>query len=223
MQGFNVTLPHKEKVIPLLDEVSPEARTAGAVNTVVFADGKTRGYNTDIYGFAQNLKAGVGDLDLYKPHALVLGAGGAARAAIAALQTEGWGAITVANRTQERAQELRKCFGRDIEIFPWELRHVALRDATFLVNTTSLGMKGQGKLDLRLDELPREALVTDIVYNPLETPLLAQARARGNPTVDGLGMLLYQAQPGFEMWFGRKPEVTLSLRRHVMQALAGGA
>ena len=198
--GCNLTVPHKEAAMAIVDDVSPEGRRIGAVNTIVVTpDGRLKATNTDAYGFITSLRTSAPG---YKPNigaAVVLGAGGAARAVCVALLDAGdvGGAFTVTD---------------------WADRNAALKNAAFLVNTTTQGMKGQPPLDLDLAALPREAVVTDIVYVPLETPLLAAARARGNVVVDGLGMLLYQAQPGFEGWFGTRPEVTSALREHVLAA-----
>ena len=221
-RGFNVTLPHKEALLALCDEVTPEARRIGAVNTVVIDGDRLQGGNSDAFGFAENLRAGAADWRPDSGPAAVIGAGGAARAVIAALQDLGVPEIRLANRTEARAIELATALAAPelspIRVQPWAKRHEALSGAGLLVNTTTLGMAGQAALDLALDALPGEALVTDIVYAPLETPLLAAARARGNPTVDGLGMLLHQARPGFEAWFGRAPEVTAELRAFLLGA-----
>ena len=215
--GVNLTLPHKELVLPWLDHLDDVARQVGAVNTVVFRDGKSFGYNTDVYGFVQNLKQGSPTLHSYKEHALVIGAGGAARAVCVGLRQEGFKKISVTNRSKERLDALKKTLPF-IHPLSWEARNM-LASVTCLVNTTSLGMKGQPELDILLGKLDTKALVNDIVYNPLQTKLLAEAAARGNPIVDGIGMLLWQAQPGFEMWYGIKPEVTSQLREHVVKGL----
>ena len=219
-RGFNVTLPHKEPMLALCDEVTPEARRIGAVNTVVIDGGRLLGGNSDAFGFAENLRAAAPDWRPAAGPAAVIGAGGAARAVIAALQDLGLPEIRLVNRTEARAEALAAALADPladparppIRVLPWAERGAALEAAGLLVNTTTLGMAGQPPLDLALDALPAGALVTDIVYTPLETPLLGAARARGNPTVDGLGMLLHQARPGFEAWFGRAPEVTAELR-----------
>lgn len=221
-RGFNATLPHKESLLTLCDEVTPEARRIGAVNTVVIDGDRLRGGNSDAFGFAENLRTGAADWQPANGPAVVLGAGGAARAVIAALQDLGVPEIRLANRTEARAADLASAFEvpelAPIRIQPWAERDEALAGAGLLVNTTTLGMAGQPALDLALEALPGTAVVTDIVYAPLETPLLAAARARGNPVVDGLGMLLHQARPGFEAWFGRPPEVTAELRGFLLGA-----
>ncbi|MDJ0934566.1 MAG: shikimate dehydrogenase [Kiloniellales bacterium] len=221
-RGFNATLPHKEPLLALCDEVTPEARRIGAVNTVVIDGDRLQGGNSDAFGFAENLRAGASDWPPESGPAVVLGAGGAARAVIAALQDLGVPEIRLANRTETRAVDLAAALAdperTPIRVLPWAERNEALAGAGLLVNTTALGMAGQPALALALDALPGGALVTDIVYAPLETPLLAAARARGNPVVDGLGMLLHQARPGFEAWFGRAPEVTDDLRTFLLGA-----
>ncbi len=221
-RGFNATLPHKESLLALCDEVTPQARRIGAVNTVVIDAGRLRGDNSDAFGFAENLRAGAADWRPDSGPAAVIGAGGAARAVIAALQDLGVPELRLSNRTEARATELAAALAAPdsapIRVLPWAGRREALEGAGLLVNTTTLGMTGQPPLDLPLDALPGSAPVTDIVYAPLETPLLAAARARGNPVVDGLGMLLHQARPGFEAWFGRAPEVTAELRAVLLGA-----
>ena len=215
-RGVNVTLPHKEAALAACDQVDPEARRIGAVNTIEFVDGALRGSNTDGFGFLENLRQGAPSWQPTAGPAVVLGAGGAARAVLVALADAGVPRILLLNRTRDRAESLAAELGGPIDVRAWEERAEALGDAGLLVNTTSLGMAGQAPLDLALDALPRSALVTDIVYQPLETALLVAARARGNTVVDGLGMLLHQARPGFEAWFGIRPEVTEALRQFVM-------
>jgi len=211
-QGCNLTLPHKEAAFKLVDELDDIARAVGAVNTIIVKDGKLLGRNSDVYGFAENIRPHL----RAKNKAVVIGAGGAAYAVVQALLQEGFKKVEVTNRTESRAQVLREHFKNKISVLPWESRH-RLEGADLLVNTTSQGMVGQEPLDLKLDALPKEALVTDIVYTPLITPLLAQAKARGNTIVDGLGMLIHQGVPGFEAWFGVRPEVTEQLRRYLLQ------
>lgn len=216
-RGANVTVPHKEAVIAGLDRLDPAARRIGAVNTIVVApDGALEGRNTDGFGFVGNLRAGAPGRDLAAGPAVVLGAGGAARAILVALADAGVPEIRLVNRTEARARALAEELGGPIRAVAWDRRAHCLDGAALLVNTTTQGMAGHPPLDLALDALPGTALVTDIVYTPLETPLLAAARARGNAVVDGLGMLLHQARPGFEAWFGRAPEVTDGLRRFVL-------
>lgn len=214
-RGTNVTLPHKEAALALADEVTEAARRIGAANTLTFLpDGRIHADNTDGYGFMANLRQNAQQWRADAGPALVLGAGGAARAVIVALQDEGVQDIRVTNRSPARAEALAAEFG--LGLVPWDARANGLADLGLLVNTTSLGMVGQDALDLPLDDVPVSAVVTDIVYTPLETPLLAQARARGCHVVDGLGMLLHQAVPGCERWFGLRPDVTEDLRRAVL-------
>jgi shikimate dehydrogenase len=217
-RGVNVTIPHKEAALSACDEVDAGARRIGSVNTVIFRDGRVLGSNSDGYGFLENLRQGAPDWQATAGPAVVLGAGGAARAVVAALVDAGAPEVRVCNRTEERARALAMALGGPLVVVPWEDRARAVRGAALLANTTSLGMSGQAPLDMDLSALPEAALVTDLVYVPLETPLLAQARARGHPVVDGLGMLLHQARPGFAAWFGVMPEVTPELRAFVMAA-----
>lgn len=219
--GCNVTVPHKEAALAAVDEAHPLAQRIGAVNTVVVrGDGSLYGFNTDGFGFLENLRQGRPGFDAAEGPAVVLGAGGAARAVVAALLEAGAPEVRILNRTRERAEqmaiELMGIGMGTLTVGAWEARAEALEGAALLVNTTTLGMTGKAPLELELESLPQGALVNDIVYAPLETPLLAAARARGNPVVDGLGMLLHQARPGFEAWFGRLPEVTDALRAHVL-------
>lgn len=214
--GGNVTIPHKEMVMRLLDEVDDIARAIGAVNTlIVTRDGKLRGINTDAYGFMQNIKTHVPQ-GLRKNRAVVLGAGGAARAVVKALLDEGFAEICITNRTREKAETLASVFGNKISAADWQERSALLAGADLLVNTTSLGLAGGAPLGIELAALPGHAVVADIVYRPLITPLLASAQAAGYATVDGLGMLIHQAAAGFEAWFGRKPEVTQELRDYLL-------
>ena len=214
--GTNVTIPHKEAVAGAVDESDAIARRIGAVNTVfVRGDGSLEGTNTDAFGFVEALRSRLDGWSGAGIPATVLGAGGAARAIIAALQDEGASEIRLVNRTAARAEALRDRFGDPVVAVGWEEREEALDGAGFLVNTTALGMAGGEPLDIRLDALPRDAVVNDIVYTPLETGLLASARARGLRAVDGLEMLLHQARPGFAGWYGAEPAVDDALRRHV--------
>ena len=216
--GVNLTVPHKEAALKLVDEISPEGQRIGAVNTIFVEKGRLKATNTDGYGFITSLKAGAPKFNPAAGPAVVLGAGGAARAICIALQDAGVPDIVLINRTADRAGALAKALGGKITVASWNDRTTALKAANLLVHTTTLGMTGQDPLDIDLKHLPPEATVNDIVYVPLETPLLAAARARGNTVVDGLGMLLYQAQPGFEGWFGKRPEVTPELRKAVLAA-----
>jgi shikimate dehydrogenase len=215
--GCNLTVPHKEAALGALDEVAEDARRIGAVNTIlVRADGSLYGWNTDIEGFAQSLIAALPEWSIAGKHAVVLGAGGAARAVVAAVQNLGAEEVVILNRTRERAEALATDLGGAIRPLAWERRSEALSQAALLINTTTLGMLGKPPLSIDLAPLPTDAVVAEIVYAPLETPLLAEARRRGHGVVDGLGMLLYQAVPGFEAWFGRRPEVTPALRDFVL-------
>lgn len=215
--GVNLTVPHKQAALGLMASLSPAARAIGAVNTVVVGDdGSLAGDNTDAFGFMENLRHGAHRWSATSGPAVVIGAGGAARAVCHGLLTAGAPEVRIVNRTQARAEALAEMDAGRITTRPWEARSEALDEATLLVNTTSLGMAGQPALDLDLAALPPRALVTDIVYAPLETPLLAAAGRRGNPVVDGLGMLLHQARPGFKAWFGVMPQVTPALRAHVL-------
>ena len=218
-RGMNITVPHKEAALAIVDQASPQARRIGAVNTIhIDENGRLIGSNTDGYGFLENLISGRPSWRAKSGAAVVLGGGGAARAICAALLDRGAPEIRLANRTEDKAKSLVDDLGGPIRIVPWADRSLALEDAALLVNTTTLGMTGTAPLDLDLSRLPVTALVTDIVYAPLETPLLRQAKERGNAVVDGIGMLLHQARPGFELWFGVKPEVTAALREKVLGA-----
>lgn len=219
--GANVTVPHKETALAGVDRCSAEARRIGAVNTIVVAaDGTLEGRNTDGFGFLENLRSARSGWTASTGPALLLGAGGSARAAAVALLDDGVPELRIVNRSTERAEKLAADLGGRIQVRSWDERAAALSDVALLVNTTTLGMVGQPPLELPLDRLPEDAVVTDLVYAPLETPLLAAARARGNATVDGLGMLLHQARPGFAAWFGVEPEVTEELRRFVLETEA---
>lgn len=215
-RGCNITIPHKVDAIALMQEVDANARRVGAVNTVVVQpDRSLRGMNTDGFGFIQSLLEALPAWAADAGPITVLGAGGAARAVVLALADRGATEIRLVNRTFDKADALAKEFGAPLKAVPWAERHVALADVALLVNTTSQGMHGNPPLDLNLHALPRHALVCDIIYAPLETALLNQARQRGNVTVNGLGMLLNQARPAFEAWFGVLPHVTPELRRRV--------
>jgi shikimate dehydrogenase len=219
--GVNLTIPHKEAAVPLVDRLSPRAKRIGAVNTVVVeADGMLSGDNTDGFGFIAALLESQAGWGAEAGPAVVLGAGGAARAVVVALLDAGAPEVRLLNRTAERARALADDLGGSVQAVDWTARAAALDGAALLMNTTSLGMRGQPPLDLMLDALPHKALVTDVVYTPLMTPLLALAQARGNPVVDGLGMLLHQARPGFRAWFGVEPEVDDDLRAVVTAGLS---
>lgn len=214
--GCNVTIPHKQEAMRLVDRVDPAGRRMGAINLVVVeADGSLSGYNKDGYGFIENLRdAELGWRGGAGP-AVVLGAGGGARSVVASLLDEGAPEIRLTNRTRARAEAIAAEFGGPVRVLDWAERHAGLAGAALLVNTTNQGMVGLPALDLALDALPSAALVCDIVYNPLDTPLLLAARRRGNKVVNGLGMLLHQARPAFEAWFGVAPEITTELRATV--------
>ena len=219
-KGCNVTIPHKVEALKLVHLVDANARRVGAVNTVVVQpDGSLKGMNTDGFGYIQSLLDAQPDWRANSGPVVVLGAGGAARAVVLALADEGAKEIRLVNRTLYKAEAMAAEFGSSVKAIPWELRDAALSGAALLVNTTSQGMHGHQPLDLDLSALPTHALVSDIIYVPLETPLLQAAKARGNPTVGGLGMLLNQARPAFEAWFGILPDVTPELRRSVEATL----
>ena len=215
--GCNITQPHKLMAMKLMDELSPLAQRIGAINCIVVQpDGSLHGFNNDGFGYIQSLKdtnplwcADAGPI-------VVLGAGGAARAVVISLMDEGAKEIRLINRTRAKADALASVNTQVIKTFDWSERHAALEGAAMLVNTTNQGMYGQPPLEIQLDALPKSALVSDLIYIPLETPLLAAARARGNVTTNGLGMLLNQAIPAFEAWFGVKPEITEELRQAVL-------
>lgn len=216
-RGLNVTIPHKEAALALCDQVDEAARRIGAVNTLVFTEGEIQGSNSDGFGFLENLKAGCDGQDLGAAAALLLGAGGAARAVAVALLDAGVPELIICNRSQDRAERLAAELGVRARAVAWAGRADALGGVGLLVNSTSLGMTGQPPLELPLERLPATAVVNDLVYSPLETDLLKAARARGCTAVDGLGMLLHQARPGFQAWFGQAPEVTTALREFVLQ------
>jgi len=218
--GVNVTVPHKEAAFACADTADELARRLGAANTLIFRDdGSIDAHNTDGYGFIESLRAHERGLHIDGGPALVVGAGGSARAVVAALIGAGVPEVRVANRTKARAEALRDDIGGPIVTIDWGERLSALGDAALVVNATTQGLRGQPPLDLPLDNLPPEALVCDLVYAPLVTPLLAEAKRRGHRTVDGLGMLLYQGRPGFTAWFGVEPTIDEALRRHVLAGL----
>ncbi|MEH2529393.1 shikimate dehydrogenase [Bradyrhizobium sp. AZCC 1588] len=208
--GANVTIPHKERALAL-SKPDERARAVGAANTLWFADGELCSTNTDVEGFINNLDACASGWDQAED-ALVLGAGGSSRAVVFGLRERGVKRIHLVNRTMARARALADQFGASVLPVAWDVLADLLPRAGLLVNTTSLGMKGQPPLELDVGRLPSRAVVADLVYVPLDTPLLTVARARGLKTADGLGMLLHQAVRGFELWFGRRPEVTPELR-----------
>ncbi|PWC32258.1 shikimate dehydrogenase [Azospirillum sp. TSO35-2] len=222
-RGCNVTVPLKEIAFRTVDRLDDTARRMGAVNTIVVAeDGALEGGNTDGFGFLENLRAEQPDWTAERGPAVVVGAGGAARAVVVALLDAGAPEVRLINRTRTRAEELAADLAAvgvtgAVTVVDWVSRETALDGVALLVNTTTQGMAGQPALDLSLRALPVSALVNDIVYVPLETPLLAEAGARGNPVAGGIGMLLHQARPGFKAWFGVEPQVTAELTRFVLE------
>ncbi len=218
VRGVNVTLPHKQAAFQLVDERDDAATATGAVNTVVFDGGRLLGRNTDVFGFSESLRDhGVASLD----KAVVLGAGGAARAIVFALLSLGANRVSLVNRTLRKAHVLQAFFGNRVVACAWQELGGVLADCDILVNSTSLGMQGQPELMIDLSLLGRDAVVADIVYRPLETKLLAEAKARGHRAIDGLGMLMHQARPGFAAWFGVEPQVTAQLKAHLVSILKG--
>jgi shikimate dehydrogenase len=219
--GCNVTVPHKEAMFRLVDHTDGAARRCGSVNLVIVRpDDTLEGRSTDGYGFVQSLRQDAPSWQPGRAPVALIGAGGAARAIAAALLEAGETQIRLVNRTEARGAGLVRDLGPGLEAWPWASRAAALADCQLLINATALGMIAQDRLDLDLAALPTDAIVTDIVYVPLETPLLAAARARGNPVVDGLGMLLHQARPAFAAWFGIDPAVDDGLRQAVLARLA---
>lgn len=222
--GCNLTIPHKLHAMEIVDEVDEVARKIGAISCVVVRDdGSLWGTNNDWRGFLGNLKQSVPGWRADAGIATVIGAGGGARAICHALLLEGAPEIRLVNRTPVRAEELAEDIGGPITILRWDQRHEALDGATIIVNTTSLGMVGQPALDLSLDALALDAVAADIIYTPLETPFLAAAKARGNKTVGGLGMLLHQGPPAWKLWFDVTATVTPDLRALMEASIAGDA
>lgn len=216
--GVNVTVPHKERVMELAHQITDRAALIGAANTLIFRDdGTIHADNTDGYGFIENLRQGAPDWVPTAGPAAVLGAGGAARAVVSALLDAGVPEILISNRTRLRADVLQKDFGKRLKVVDWVQAGNMLEEAKTVVNTTSLGMIGKLELRVPLDGLQPGTVVTDLVYAPLKTRLLAEAEAAGCTTVDGLGMLLYQAVPGFERWFGQRPTVDAATRAAVLR------
>ena len=214
--GCNVTVPHKVSAMALMDDLHPVARRMAAINTIVVReDGSLYGMNNDGAGWVQSLRDTDPGWRGDAGPALVLGAGGAARAVVVALLDEGLPEVRLTNRTRDRAEALAQEFGPRVKVLDWTERNAAMAGVALLVNTTTQGMHGQPPLDVALDDLPAGALVSDLVYIPQETPLLAAARRRGHRTVGGLGMLINQARPAFQAWFGVMPEVTPALRAAV--------
>jgi len=223
-RGCNLTIPHKQTALLVADHIDPLASRIGAVNTIVVAaDGTLEASNTDVYGFRESLRGGAPEWSPAAGPAVVLGAGGSSRAVIAALGDAGVSEVHIVNRTPCRAEKVANDLATSamrISVHSWNAASDLLDGAGLLVNTTSLGMTGEPPLDLDLVRLQRSAPVVDIVYVPLETGLLARARRRGHPVVDGLGMLLHQARPGFEAWFGAEVRVTPELRAAIVKTLA---
>lgn len=215
-KGFNVTIPHKEAMIELCDIVDDTAEKIGAVNTVLIKDNKLIGFNTDAYGFTKNIKAVHKNFSFKQKTVLVLGAGGASKAVLYGLIDRGIEKIYLTNRTKKKATAIAKQFGKKITVVNWKDKEDVLHEINLLVNTTSLGMEGQKPLEISLDTLSKEAIVNDIVYSPLMTPLLTEAKTHGNPYVTGIGMLLYQAQPAFKLWTNILPEVDEGLIKRMM-------
>ena len=217
--GCNVTVPHKEAAFAAVARREPAAEETGALNTVWIEDGKLAGTNTDPEGFLANLDSEAPGWDAKAGPAVVLGAGGAARAVVWALIGRGFAPVTVVNRTAERAEALADRFGPRVVPESWEALPSRLANARVLVNTTTLGMHGQPMLDVDVSRLPPDATVCDLVYVPLETPLITGARVAGLAAVGGLGMLLHQAVPGFTRWFGKEPQVTPALAAEVQKSI----
>jgi shikimate dehydrogenase len=217
-RGCNLTMPHKQMAVTMVDRVTDIARRVGAVNCIVVEpDGKMWGTNNDGEGYYLSLREAAPSWKPADGPVAMLGAGGAARSLLVTLIEKGAREIRLINRTFDKAEKLAKDIGPSIvKAIPWEKRADVIGDVALLTNATNQGMVGKSPLDISLDKLPKQALVSDLVYTPLETPFLADARARGNVVVDGLGMLLYQARPAFEAWFGVLPEVTDELRAAVL-------
>jgi shikimate dehydrogenase len=223
LAGVNVTIPHKEAAYRLSASLDEDARAAGAVNVLIFGEEGVEGRNTDISGFAAALRESLGADAASKGPVVVLGAGGAARAVLLALKKDGADDVRIVNRTRSRAEDLAESLKDlvSVNVFEWDDWKNAFSNAELLVNTTSLGMKGHAALQVPLDFLSPSAAVSDIVYNPLETELLREAKAQGRKTMDGLGMLMHQAVPAFAAWFGTTPEVTADLRTLLEEKLRG--
>ena len=217
LAGCNITLPHKVKAMALMDHLTPMAQRVGAINCIVVqADGSLHGHNNDGYGYLQSIRDDKPDWRADAGPITLLGAGGAARAVIMALIDTGALEIRLLNRTRDKAQELAALNPAVVKVHDWSDRHAALAGAAMLINTTNQGMYDQPPLDLVLDDLPRTALVSDLIYVPMETPLIKAAKARGHVAINGLGMLLNQAVPAFEAWFGIKPVIDAALRQKIL-------
>ncbi len=220
--GCNVTVPHKAAAFSAADEREDSAKAVSAANTLWLSDGKLVAANTDTYGYMTNLSQQAPGWDRRDAPVSILGAGGAARAIVFGFLDAGVSEIRVFNRTRARAETLAQQFGSCVKVFDWSQREAGSRDSAVLVNTTTIGMNGAGTLDLDLAGFDPECVVSDIVYVPLETELLRKAKSQGLRTVDGLGMLLHQGVPGFEKWFGVRPEVTDELRNLIVGDIEGG-
>jgi shikimate dehydrogenase len=215
-RGCNVTTPHKQAVMPLIDQVDPLAQRIGAVNTIVVEqDGALSGFNNDGNGFVQSIRDAKPDWRPDSGPIVVLGAGAASRAVVATLAVQGAREIRLLNRTPERAQAMAREYGPPVTAYPWEQRAEVLADAALVANTTNQGMAGKPALEVDLGKLAKGAIVGDLIYTPPETPFLAAARARGNLTVNGLGLLLNQARPAFNAWFGVMPAISPDLLRAI--------
>lgn len=214
--GFNVTIPHKQEIFKLCESVDDVAHKIGAVNTVVIKNGRLHGTNTDAFGFIENVHQSTFGVDFMHRPCVVLGAGGAARAIVYGLIEAGAKEIIITNRTSEKAREVAMMDKNIVRVADWEKRTEVLKGAGFLVNTTSLGMGGKEPLEIDLSTLPKDATVSDIVYAPLMTQLLKDAEIRGHQIVTGIGMLLHQARPAFEKWFGVLPDVDVALEEKVL-------
>lgn len=221
LEGCNVTVPHKETALAVAQHKDPSALAVGAANTLWLEDGQLCAANTDTYGFMTHLTRTAPGWQRRDAPVSILGAGGAARAIVYGFLEAGVGEVRVFNRSKGRAEELARHFGRGVKVFDWADRERHSREAAVLVNTTTLGMKGEGSLEIDFAGFRSDCVVSDIVYVPLDTELLKSARARGLATVDGLGMLLHQAVPGFERWFGVRPEVTSELFDLVVRDIEG--
>ena len=217
-RGANVTIPHKEAALALADEASDTAKAIGAANTLIFDGGAIRADNTDGYGFTENLVDRASGAWRSSEPAVIFGAGGASRAIIYALIQAGASEIRLLNRTRSRAEALAEVFGSKVAVLDWTEHSNSLVGAGLIVNTTSLGMKGQPPLEIDFNTAPAHAVATDIVYTPLETPFLIGAAKAGLVTVDGLGMLIHQGRPGFEAWFGKAPVADAKLRELLLAA-----
>ncbi|MBR71950.1 MAG: shikimate dehydrogenase [Rhodospirillaceae bacterium] len=221
IKGVNVTLPHKESVLKYVQQLTDNAKEIGAVNTLTLnKEGKIIGDNTDAFGFLANLKDFAPHLRFASQKAIILGAGGVAKSVCFALINSGISEVIVVNRNKERAEKIKEKFGSNIRVEIWENRDQALEDVSILINCTSLGMNGQPALEISLEKLPPDAVVNDLVYTPINTRLLIEARKRGHISVDGLGMLLHQAKPAFHSWFDIQPEVSIELRNHVLASIS---